>query len=748
MYILKEIIPLTLIMLFATGCDFFSSSSDTNSSESIQNISFLNGGNYGKASIKVIDANESNTTLQKLTLWANNTNSEKKFIPYGGIQSSFSDNYELYGNSFTKKPLQLKYTLKPGSGFQNGTYSFALKVYFYDNSTHYCVFQDETSGELKLSDSDWVCLAYPLFQDIALDNNHSNIKLSVDIGVPVKADNYVFYLNSVEKYYDPDTQVNFASMQELLPSYVPVSVSDENRSVLPPHTIAHGTFLPSPDGFGFTNWGDRNSELLSDSDIAKIYGAQTACFNDNEQNCSLNSYGYYLKNLATDQSGGQCYGFALAAMMLHNHIEFKGKSKPSDYNPKADSTITLTKSDVQNLIAFKFYNQENAEVAKYFESCRNMTPMDVVDSITQAFNTNDPMAVLGLWEYQNSQIVGGHAVTPYAISKESADSYRIYIYDNNYPADTNRFVEINSTTQHWKYEGYEGAGTINALFAIPLSMQQYYKIDPQSPNTTKFTNKSESKLFKMGIKNPQGELSGYNFDTKNEVNNITNATSIPGLDTVQPQYEIQNTDTATAFSLITSLNELNSFLANNYSITVNKIQSNTTIRTQSTLIKLFSSALSSAYSNAVVISQDFNGSKNGYDYTVHPSARLLTGSFISSSTIKLFMNDNINKKGYMYKVSTSEQNTSSTKMGALIADDGTLEIFVYNDNNVTQLDENVSYSVVEKIVDDNGQLVTSKALTISQEPNSALKFTPQQQQLLLKGKTLTNEFELNAQRVY
>ncbi|NOY88043.1 MAG: T9SS type A sorting domain-containing protein, partial [FCB group bacterium] len=72
-----------------------------------------------------------------------------------------------------------------------------------------------------------------------------------------------------------------------------------------------------------------------------------------------------------------------------------------------------------------------------FKDCRQML---AADSALQ----NDKVLLFWWWR-------GGHAVTPYECRQDTGTIWRIYVFDNNRPGDSAKYVEVDTATNVWYY---------------------------------------------------------------------------------------------------------------------------------------------------------------------------------------------------------------------------------------------------------------------------------------------------------
>lgn len=72
---------------------------------------------------------------------------------------------------------------------------------------------------------------------------------------------------------------------------------------------------------------------------------------------------------------------------------------------------------------------------------------------------------------------GGHVIQPYLVTSEPGvpGSYRVWVYDPNYPGDTTKYVQFNTTNGTWSYDGFSPAwgGTTGAFVLDPVG--NYYR---------------------------------------------------------------------------------------------------------------------------------------------------------------------------------------------------------------------------------------------------------------------------------
>ena len=642
---------LTILLVFGltllnfTGCG--SSSTDTDT------ISFIDGGTYGSYSNRSVNKENQDLNLPSLNppltydIKSNDYADAMPFFSFGGAKSQINDVYQFNANNTLGDATELKYQVFPNFSNKAGVdftrpqnvYLLGYKLLENKKEVFYCIEQTNGKFETRPASNDWhECLSNPLIKDFMFDSNETGIELSFDLGRLTSATTeYKFILGS-----DLDGQV--IPMSEMDTSYdsTVLNQHDHTLNPYPENTIASSGFLPNRDGFGFINIGPVNYDpsLISANDMAMLYGKESVCYNNGDTDCQLNAYGYYLRDLLTDSGGGQCFGFSVAATMLYKGTPFLGKSTPSTYNPKVQNTIDLDYSDMNELITIMFKSQSSKAYFNYLlGTAQNTLPSQTLQIIADAFNTDNPIAGLGMYQKPLfSDENPAHNVLPYAITKESDDLYRIYVYDNNFPSDTTRHIDVDITDEHWKYSGstvsggpediYEGYGLENPLYPIPLNVVTYQEpLEDQPNHSTRFTNltpasQKSGELVHMTIEDTEGNFSGWDPFTLQWVNEIPDTYETLGYsENGDFTFTTLGTKELTSLQLITSRSALQPYL--NESFTVGFALYAKLIEGSQFSGKFNFSSITDLYSNGIRYRQLIDKGMEARLLKVHPSSRII-----------------------------------------------------------------------------------------------------------------------------
>lgn len=457
-------------------------------------------------------------------------------------------------------------------------------------------------------------------------------------------------------------------------------------------------FLPNPNGFSFANDGKFDVADFSDSVLASWYGVENICYNNQVDNCAITAYGNYQRSAAMiSQQGGQCYGFSVAAAMLYDGtIQFEGKSIPAEYNPAAVNAYDLTRADAGRLIAAKASNQSTQAVRDHLEKCSEgdmLTQYNTIkDSLSQP--SKDPIALIAFYAIDGG---GGHAVTPYKI-EETSKGAKIYVYDNNFPysdlpnsdlpnSDELTF-NIDFEKNTWEYghgktntyddyfRSYRGEGKTNPFCSIPLSLTVESKVIATLPdNSVKIS--LGAKHLNIGIENSDGQIQGYDFKTKEHLDQIPGSLVYKVFeDGVPPFYYIPIDPNLTDLAEIDTAEKLDKYFAETLMSTFGA----TDKKTKQEPASLSVEALSERYKSSMVIENLSIGPKDLMKVAFHPSGRFLGFQKETLSNdlplIKLYFDDLNRKEGARHEVELLSELPVGVSVSAFIDNYKTISIFI------------------------------------------------------------------------
>ncbi len=184
----------------------------------------------------------------------------------------------------------------------------------------------------------------------------------------------------------------------------------------------------------------------------------------------------------TEESGGSCMGISGTALKMK-----RGNLNPEDYDPNVyypygfsdrgkpgeydwDFCGPPEPTNLWGEIRVNHGVQTSAEAIDLFL-------IQLADGDLFSFH-GDPIARLNNvrynpFEYALSmipEIGNGHVVLPYAVEDMSPTQSRIWVYDNNDPGDSNRYIDIDLTNNRYTFPRSSGDWSGRGIFSLPLSL--------------------------------------------------------------------------------------------------------------------------------------------------------------------------------------------------------------------------------------------------------------------------------------
>ncbi len=246
----------------------------------------------------------------------------------------------------------------------------------------------------------------------------------------------------------------------------------DNKSLKYAHkTSGDSAFRPDLHGYNFPNYGGHFPlppiDFTAD-DVVRMFGADAACAAQWPV-CVLKRPALLWEwNANRAMNGGHCDGFTTTGLRF-----FKDLDNPADFQTGASTAHDLLLENVRRHIAYYWVLQIPNPVATARSQALEKTPAEVLEQVrsTIAGGFADPTTLI----VYNPARTAGHSITPYLVEDRGSGIHWIWIYDNNYPNDANRHVEVNVTANVWSYDLGGGIGTwsgdanSHSLGAIPIS---------------------------------------------------------------------------------------------------------------------------------------------------------------------------------------------------------------------------------------------------------------------------------------
>lgn len=221
-------------------------------------------------------------------------------------------------------------------------------------------------------------------------------------------------------------------------------------------------FDPKINGFSFANYrniGDSWKDDLGADDLIKLFGVKTACkTGTNAANCVLHVAAEKWKNEILEAMNiGHCEGIAVASLRMNTGLAFKKRTLPAQFQSGAKNTFSLQRNQlIENYISYFWVTQTFEEIKRQTDETVKRGPLWIAKTLQASTNDNTDTYLIEMFKYEKNRISDGHAVAPFAV-EETADRYKIHVYDNNYPGET-RFIYVSKTgNQRWEYSSKSDA---------------------------------------------------------------------------------------------------------------------------------------------------------------------------------------------------------------------------------------------------------------------------------------------------
>jgi hypothetical protein len=227
--------------------------------------------------------------------------------------------------------------------------------------------------------------------------------------------------------------------------------------------VADNGFRPDPDGFSFPNYGNEGQKGLDAAEFERLYGPG-ACL-PGKGACVLTPIARtVMKSYNEGSADGHCFGFAtLAELIYKGYLPRFGYAGVSAFGPDATSPFQLEIEGndlLQRSItrAFDFQELESID-----ENTIVATPTEILEFLLHG--GLDPKSK-EIWTFEIFQygFKAGHAITPYAVEKVGPGEYEVLVYDNNWPNNDDRRLQINTNTDTWSYYAMVSPGYPQAMY--------------------------------------------------------------------------------------------------------------------------------------------------------------------------------------------------------------------------------------------------------------------------------------------
>lgn len=293
-------------------------------------------------------------------------------------------------------------------------------------------------------------------------------------------------------------------------------------------------FNPTKNGgYSFVNWGldAQSSTDFVLADLRLMFDAATVCRSATAPVCRIRyAAKHWLADVNDDMSAGHSDGFTTTALQY-----VKAPDSIAALQAGAVKVYDLLFANARKSISYNWVLQVPIQGASARAAALKKTPSEVVALVKTALVSatvdlakSDPTTLL----VYNTDRTSGHSLLPWKLNEVSAGSFKIYVYDSNFPNDDTRFVTVDTTKNTWSYDlgstftppVWTGTATSGNFGAVPISV---YAQKPTAPWKTgeKFSHFRYYGNGHLRLTDAAGKSIGYN--KKLFANTITGAFIAP-----------------------------------------------------------------------------------------------------------------------------------------------------------------------------------------------------------------------------
>ncbi|MDD1750827.1 MAG: hypothetical protein LUO89_13250 [Methanothrix sp.] len=260
----------------------------------------------------------------------------------------------------------------------------------------------------------------------------------------------------------------------LAPNVIPANAiaahdnsSDQSLAI----EIDDSGFRPETNGFPFQNYGNDPAIVdLTPVEMQRMFGDKV-CASTADGKCVLTYPAKRWMEEAIKAMGyGHCEGIAVLSDLIYYNL-----ASPDRFGGNITIELALRNELLQREIGYWWVTQVTNPGGS---NKVNESPNSVIDVLMKAFSEGQNATewwVMGIYLPDGS---GGHSITPFAVEDMGNGTFKILVYDNNWPKERRAiYVDRNSNT--WSYiasvnpnepsEVYTGNGSTKSLEIVSVS---------------------------------------------------------------------------------------------------------------------------------------------------------------------------------------------------------------------------------------------------------------------------------------
>jgi hypothetical protein len=236
-------------------------------------------------------------------------------------------------------------------------------------------------------------------------------------------------------------------------------------------------------------------------------------------------------------------------------LPFRDKASLTDWQSGANKVTDLEHTEaVSNYIAYYWVLQGLSEVSDFRAETWKLKPSEIVKMLVASLSDDSKdRYTMSIGMREDGRYTRGHAITPYAVADMGEGIIHVFVYDNNYPKDDNKYLIIDTKEETWRYHTASdptktandyvgGADQTLGLKSMASRELPVYGCPfcPDSSNRASLHHASRPAIAKKDqvsfaldgegeylITDPGGKRIGYDFAKNRSVNEIPGAEVVP-----------------------------------------------------------------------------------------------------------------------------------------------------------------------------------------------------------------------------
>ena len=361
-----------------------------------------------------------------------------------------------------------------------------------------------------------------------MQNSHRRIAIVVSLALGLLSVPYLALS------FSPSQSLESIALNQYPPTATPVLTPTNPPGETTVAQLPTSKFNPTKNGgYSFVNWGldAQSSTDFVLADLRLMFDAATVCRSATAPVCRIRyAAKHWLADVNDDMSAGHSDGFTTTALQY-----VKAPDSIAALQAGAVKVYDLLFANARKSISYNWVLQVPIQGASARAAALKKTPSEVVALVKTALVSatvdlakSDPTTLL----VYNTDRTSGHSLLPWKLNEVSAGSFKIYVYDSNFPNDDTRFVTVDTTKNTWSYDlgstftppVWTGTATSGNFGAVPISV---YAQKPTAPWKTgeKFSHFRYYGNGHLRLTDAAGKSIGYN--KKLFANTITGAFIAP-----------------------------------------------------------------------------------------------------------------------------------------------------------------------------------------------------------------------------